>query len=310
MIKFVKGDKGMKISILTPTYNRAKLLDKLYASIRKNCENCTNIQIEWLIMDDGSTDNTKDVVMKYISEKNIDVKYFFQKNQGKMKAINNLINKSTGDFILECDSDDYLTENACNVIEKSIKRYKDIEGIYALVFLKYTTAGQNMGNQFIKDGYKSKMFDLYFKEKIIGEKALLYNAKIRKKFQYELENDEKFITEARMQHKMDLKYDVICINKPIMICEYKSDGYTKNISKVFMQNPYGYFKYFKEIFQQNMNGVTLKKRIYVYKHYILFATLTNAEHPIKQVKGILNKIMITILFIPGRIITKIKIKKM
>lgn len=56
-----------------------------------------------------------------------------------------------------------------------------------MVFLKYTTTGQNMGNNFSKDGYRSKMYDLYFKEGITGEKALLYNASIRKQFQYELE---------------------------------------------------------------------------------------------------------------------------
>lgn len=99
--------------------------------------------------------------------------------------------------------------------------------VYALVFLKYTTKGKNMGNNFIEDNYPSTMFDLYFKEGITGEKALVYNASIRKQFQYELEKDEKFVTEARLHHKMDLKYEVRCFNKPIMICEYKPDGYTK-----------------------------------------------------------------------------------
>ena len=150
------------------------------------------------------------------------------------------------------------------------------------------------------------MYDLYFKEGITGEKALLYNASIRKQFQYELENDENFVTEARMQHKMDMQYDIICINKPIMICEYKPDGYTKNIIKMFKQNPHGYFKYFKEIFQQNMKGTTLRKRIYIYKHYILFAVLTNEKHPIRQIKGMINKIIIAILFIPGKVASKIK----
>ncbi|MDO4392774.1 MAG: hypothetical protein Q4C11_06745, partial [Clostridium sp.] len=121
-----------------------------------------------------------------------------------------------------------------------------------------------------------------------------------------LEKDEKFVTEARLHHKMDLKYEVRCFNKPIMICEYKPDGYTKNINKIFKQSPYGYFEYFKEIFHQDMHGVTLKKRLYVYKHYILFSVLTNQKHPIKQVEGLGNKAMVALLYLPGKLATKIK----
>ena len=73
----------MKISILTATYNRAQLLDKLYASILINSNNCPEVQLEWLVMDDGSTDNTKRIVEEYCKENLIDVKYFHQENQGK-----------------------------------------------------------------------------------------------------------------------------------------------------------------------------------------------------------------------------------
>ena len=68
----------MKISVLTPTYNRAHLLDKLYASLLINSNNCMGCQIEWLIMDDGSTDNTRRVVEEYSKEGMVDVKYFYQ----------------------------------------------------------------------------------------------------------------------------------------------------------------------------------------------------------------------------------------
>ena len=298
----------MKISILTSTYNRAKLLDKLYTSILIN-ENNSSCDIEWLIMDDGSTDNTKMVVDNYIKERIIDIKYFYQENRGKMAAINELVKQATGDLILECDSDDFLTNDALKVIEESLKQCKDMGNTYAMVFLKYDQNGNNMGNEFPEDNYESSMFNLYFKQGITGEKALVYNSNIRKKYSYELENNEKFVTEARLHHKMDLQYNVKCFNKKIMICEYKEDGYSKNINKLFVQNPYGYYEYFKEIFNQNMHGVTLKKRLYVYKHYILFAVLTKEKHAIKNVKGFLNKIMVTILFIPGKILTNRKIKK-
>lgn len=298
----------MKISVLTPTYNRAHLLDKLYASLLINSNNCMGCQIEWLIMDDGSTDNTRRVVEEYSKEGMVDVKYFYQENQGKMVAINNLVKKATGDLIIECDSDDFFTKDAFKIIMQSLKECKDMSDTYALVFLKYTKDGKNMGNEFLENNYQSTMFSLYFKEGITGEKALVYNAGIRRKFEYELENNEKFVTEARLHHKMDLEKTVRCFNKPIMICEYQKEGYTRNINKLFKESPYGYYQYFKEIFEQDMHGVTFKKRMYVYKHYILFSVLTKQEHAIRNVKGIINKIMVTLLYIPGKIATKSKMK--
>lgn len=299
----------MKISVLTPTYNRANLLDRLYASILINEDITSSVEVEWLVMDDGSQDSTKTVVDQYVKENIINVKYYYQENQGKMVAINNLVKNATGDIIIECDSDDYFTKDAFRIVKDTYEEYKTKENIYAFVYLKYDQNGKNMGNNFPQDNYESTMFNLYFKEGITGEKALVYNANIRKQYEYKIENNEKFVTEARLQHELDLKYKVICFNKPIMICEYQKEGYTKNISKLFKESPFGYYNYFKEIFNQDMHGVTFKKRLYVYKHYILFSVLTKEKNPIKNVHGLLNKIMVGILYIPGKIATKMRMKK-
>ena len=102
-----------------------------------------------------------------------------------------------------------------------------------------------------------------------------------------------------MYHEMDLKYKMKCINKPIMICDYKDDGYTRNIHKIFVENPYGHLQYFKEILEkQNMTGVSLKKRLYVIKHYILFSYLTK-QYEIKDIQDWKNKLLYVLLFIPG-----------
>ena len=296
----------MKISVLTATYNRANLLPRLYESIVNNIKD--NIDVEWIILDDGSKDSTKETVENFIKENKIVIKYFFQENQGKMQAINNVIQYAQGDLLIECDSDDYFTNNAFKSIEKAYNENKNNnDKYYALCFLKYNQNKENMGRNF-RDKFTT-MFDLYFKQGENGEKALVFNTEIRKQYKYELENKEKFVTEARMFHKMDEKYNIICINEPIMICEYQNEGYTKNIKKQFVENPYGYFNYFREILQKDMRGVLFKKRLYVIKHYILFSTLTSQKKILKNIKGILNKILIIILFIPGRIMTKLKIKR-
>ena len=301
----------MKISILTPTYNRAKLLPNLYESLKDNLK--YNIDFEWLIMDDGSSDNTKEVVEKFIKENTMTIKYYYQENQGKMVAINNLVDKATGDLIMDCDSDDCFAKNAFGIIKENVDKLVHDPELYALIFLKCDVSGEISGKKFKQDDYKTTMFDLYFKDDVQGEKIILFNAHIRKKYKHRIEPGEKFITEARMYHKMDQDYKVLCINMPIIIGTYMTDGYTKNIKKTFTENPKGYMKYFEEILKFNTDDILFKKRLYAIKHYILFSYLTKKKNVIKSVKGKLNKFLVEVLYIPGCIKTrftfKTKIKK-
>lgn len=297
----------MKISILTATYNRAADIERLYTSLVVNSN--SNIDFEWLIMDDGSTDKTRLIVENFIKQNIIDMSYYYQKNQGKMAAINNLMKYVTGDIVFTCDSDDYLVTGALDIIEKYSNRLLDDETIYALAFLKKDKDGRISGNKFEEKVHRSDMFSLYFREKITGEKILVFKTEIRRKFKHELEADEKFVTESRMYHKMDLDYDLLGINEAIEIGDYKDDGYTKNIIETFKESPLGYYMYFKEILDMDLKGVSFSKRLYVYKHYILFANLAEREHAILNVSGLFNKIMIILLWIPGTLKTKRKFKK-
>lgn len=295
----------MKLSILTPTYNRASLIRRVYESILKNLN--SELEVEWLIMDDGSMDKTEIVIKEIQDEKKLDIKYYKQKNQGKMSAINNLMEYVTGDFVVECDSDDWFFENAFSKIEKGYEECKNEKDLYGMCFLKYDQEGRNVGKNFKED--KTTMFDLYFKELEDGEKSIVFFTEVRKKYKYKLEKNEKFITEARMYHEMDLTYKMKCYNEPIMTCEFQDDGYTKNINKVFKNNPYGYFEYFKEILSQHdMAKVPFKKRLYVIKHYILFSNLTKNKRLLKDIKGALNRFLLIILYIPGNIKTNMTFK--
>jgi len=178
--------------------------------------------------------------------------------------------------------------------------------IYAIAFLKEDLEGNNMGNDFQNEF--STMYDLYFKEHEDGEKALVFVTNIRKKYKYELEHNERFITEARMYHKMDKDYKIKCVNESIMVCEYQEGGYSKNISKQFILNPFGYYKYFYEILSDmDTENIESSKRLYVIKHYILFTYLTKQRLNLK-VKGFKNKALILLLYIPGIIKSK-KFKK-
>lgn len=292
----------MKLSILTATYNRASYLPQLYESIKKNLK--YNLNCEWIIVDDGSKDETKNQVQKFMDENIISIKYCYQKNSGKMSAINEAVKFATGDLIVDCDSDDYFTDNAFDKIRENASKLFEDESLYGMVFLKKETSGKLSGKEFKKQEQKTTMFDLYFKDDIQGEKIIVFNSKIRKQYSHLLEKKEKFITEARMYHKMDEKYKLLAINDAIEQGSYIDDGYTKNINKTFKQCPYGYYKYFKEILQKDMTGVLWNKRLYVIKHYILFSYLTNHNFNDSFIKDNLNKILYKLLYLPGIIKSK------
>ncbi len=299
----------MKISILTPTYNRDKLLPRLYKSIRENTTQ--HKDIEWLIMDDGSTDNTKKTVSKWIKENKIEIKYFYQSNSGKMAALNHLVPHVTGDLIIEVDSDDYLTNDCFKGIATDYQKIRKDDSVYGLLYLK-KIINSNVDNKFPFENKVITLFDLYYKyDYKTYDTFIVFKAEARKKYKHQLERNEKFITEARMYHKMDKEYKgLYLINKEIINCEYYDDGYTKNILKIFKNNPYGYNEYFKELLSFNMKSVLFKKRIYIIKHYILFCNLINKGYreSLKNVNGYINKLLTALLYVPGKIMTNIKIK--
>ena len=294
----------MKISVLTPTYNRAHTLPDLYKSLLDNKKYCNDF--EWIIMDDGSTDNTDILIQKWIKENKIRIKYHHQQNQGKMAALNNMLKYITGELTIECDSDDYFTEDCFLNVLKKYEDIKDCPNISGLAFLRVTKDGKTIGTKFPKKGVYS-VYDAYLKHGVKGDKCLIFKSEVRKQYKHKLENKERFTTEGRMYHEMDLKYDgLMCYNIPGVVCEYLDDGYTKNILNVFKTSPHGHYYYYKEMFDHNMNGITFKKRLHIIKHYILFSQLTNKKkiNVIKETKGLLNKLLVTLLVIPGYMKTK------
>jgi len=293
----------MKLSILTATYNRGSFLTRLYESIINNL--IDEMDIEWLIIDDGSVDNTTEIVSNFVEKEKLKIQYFKQENQGKMQAINNLIKYITGEICIEFDSDDYFTNDAFKRIYEKYSIIKENPNIYALIFLKNECPGRLSGKKFINENVDTTAFDLYFKDDIGGEKNFIYNSNIRKQYKYIIEPGEKFCTEARLHHQLDLKYKIRCFNEVIAEGEYQENGYTKNMQKIFKENPVGFRNYFFEILLRNMKGIKFKKRIYIIKHYILFSVLSNMKINIREIKGIYNKILIMILYFPGKIKSKI-----
>ena len=110
----------MKFTVFTPTFNRKELLEKLYKSLQKQ----TFKDFEWLIVDDGSDDGTKEKVEEFLNEKKLDIKYYFKENGGKQRAYNFATDKANGELFICLDSDDEYVENGLETILKYWKKYE------------------------------------------------------------------------------------------------------------------------------------------------------------------------------------------
>jgi glycosyltransferase involved in cell wall biosynthesis len=171
------------LSVFTPTYNRAHLLNRGYTALL----NQTYKNFEWIIVDDGSTDNTREVVDHFVKEGNFfDIRYYYQENAGKHGAFNNVLPKAKGMFLLIIDSDDALRHNALEILVKAWNEIPDAKkehfiGVSGLCEDQY---GKLIGDSFPCSPFDSNSLEKYYKFKIKGDKSGMMKVEILRKFRY------------------------------------------------------------------------------------------------------------------------------
>lgn len=234
-----------KLTVFTPTYNRAYIIENLYRSLQR--QHFTDF--EWLVVDDGSSDNTQDLFEKWALEDNpFSIHYFKQENGGKCRAINRGLELAQGELFFTVDSDDYLTDDA---LEKLICWEAGLpkDEKYCAVSGNLGTAPDQTPNTVLKTQYfDGTALDRY--GIIDGERAFAFYTDIHRKYLYPEFAGEKFLTEAiawnRMAHD---GYKIRFYNDIIWIYEYKEDGLTKAGESLYYRNPRGYGLFFKEKIQ-------------------------------------------------------------
>ena len=227
------------ISILTPTYNRGKLLLPLYESLK----NLTFEDFEWLIVDDGSEDDTEQYALSWIAH-NIEnaefpICYIKKSNGGKHTAINRGVREANGELILILDSDDTLPSDSLATIAQyyeQCKGYKDCAGVCGLMAHH---DGQLIGTGFPKDPmYESALLFRYAeKGNVTGDLLEVYKTSVMREFPFpEIEN-EKFCPESLVWNRIANKYKLFCFNKVIYYRDYLEGGLTSKIVKIRMNSP-------------------------------------------------------------------------
>ena len=239
----------MKFTIFTPTFNRKELLEKLYKSLQKQ----TFKDFEWLIVDDGSADGTKEKAEEFLSEKKLDIKYYFKENGGKQRAYNFATDKANGELFICLDSDDEYVENGLETILKYWKKYEKNSNIAGMGYLSTYPNREVIGSSFPEKEVISTQFDIYNKYGVKGDKGLMFRTEIIKKYKFPVFDDEKFITEAVVYNRICEKYKMVYVNEKIEIKEYQEDGLTAKYNNLLLRNPKGQALYHNEINTQNLS---------------------------------------------------------
>ena len=239
----------MKFTVFTPTFNRKELLEKLYESLQKQ----TFKDFEWLIVDDGSTDGTKEKVEEFLSEKKLEIKYYFKENGGKQRAYNFATENANGELFICLDSDDKYVENGLETILKYWKKYEKNTDIAGMGYLSTYPNREIIGSSFPEKDMISTQFDIYNKYSVKGDKGLMFRTEIIKKYKFPVFDDEKFITEAVVYNRICEKYKMVYVNEKIEIKEYQEDGLTAKYNNLLLRNPKGQALYHNEINSQNLS---------------------------------------------------------
>ena len=230
------------VTVFTPTYNRAYILGDLYHSLQRQ----TCMDFEWLIVDDGSADDTKALVASWQGEENpFPIRYVYQENGGKCRAINRGLKEADGRLFFTVDSDDYLTDDA---IEKAIRWDGELpaDGHFCGYVGNRGTTPTQTPNRLFPGGYlDGTALDRY--DQVDGERAFVFYTEIHRKYLYPEFPGEKFLTEAVTWDLMAHDgYKMRFYNDIIWIWEYKDDGLTRAGYRVFLENPQGTGLFFRQ----------------------------------------------------------------
>lgn len=237
------------VTIFTPTYNRAYILPKLYESLCKQ----TCMDFEWVIVDDGSTDGTEELVCRFERFEKFDeferfpIRYFKQENGGKHRAINRGVQEARGELFFIVDSDDRLTEDAVEWIRECYDKIRGEERFAGLSGIRIRPDGSRIGGCLDYKMLDTDALSLRLVEKIDGDMAEIYRTQVLRAFPFPVFERERFCPEALVWNRIAQKYMLRYVNHGIYVCEYLPDGLTAKIDKLRHRSPLASMTYYSEL---------------------------------------------------------------
>lgn len=289
------------ITVFTPTYNRAYCLGRCYESLRQQ----NNHDFVWMIIDDGSTDGTEELVKTWIEETtDFDIRYIYKENGGMHTAYNTAYENIDTELCMNVDSDDYLVPTAISDILAFWEKNKrdDVGGIYALDCFEN---GDIVGCAFPDDltefhGWGCKR--IYYTgadgkptyTKVRGDKKFIGVTSIINKYPpFPVFEGEKYYQLYHKQHLIERDYTILIYNKPVCVVEYMLDGSSKNMYNQYVRNPKG-FAYARKYVMANAPWFLMRYTAAV--HYVAESRISKNNHFLEDSP---NKALVLLAIIPG-----------
>lgn len=231
-----------KITVFTPTYNRAYILENLYRSLQRQSYG----DFEWLVVDDGSCDGTEALFDRWRREENpFPIRYVRQENGGKCRAINHGLKLARGELFFTVDSDDYLTDDALEKVARWEAELPKDQKYCGFAGNLGTAPNVTPNKPLPGDFFDGTAFDRH--GIVDGERASVFYTDIHRRYLYPEFPGEKFMTEAVTWNRMaNDGYRMRFFNDIIWIFEYKEDGLTRSGYDLFLRNPQGTGLFFRE----------------------------------------------------------------
>jgi len=248
------------LTVFTLTYNRAYCLHKCYESLKRQ----TSDDFEWLIVDDGSTDNTKELVDSWIAKENFTIRYIYKENGGMHTGYNVAYDNIFTELCVAIDSDDYLTDDAVEKIVTYWNANKD-EKYAGMIALDITEDGNVIGSR-LPHIKSATVYDLYHRMGVKGDKKEIYRPELIRPFHSPEYKGEKLFPTCYKYFLVDLTHEVLVYDEPVCVVEYMADGYTKNIIKSYKKNLNNYIFYRK--FIMTYPNATFKHKYRFAIHYV------------------------------------------
>lgn len=250
------------LTIFTPTYNRAHTLLRTYESL---C-NQSSDDFEWLIVDDGSTDETKTLVEEWQRQNIITLHYIYKENGGLHTGYNKAIEFIQTELCMCVDSDDWLPNDAVKKILLFWEENKSSE-VAGILGLDFTKDGHPIGGYFPTNVKQMKFIELSYKYHHRGDVKMVHRTKLLKDVSpmptYE---GEKYFNPIYLFHKVDVDYPLLVLNENLCFVEYQQDGMTNHIFKQYVNSPKSFSELRKLVMSRPDAPFSLKFRNAI--HYV------------------------------------------